>query len=180
MEIIKKGTEMKYYNNNLDIYVINLDYRKEKFEKIKNEFSEKDIKLIRFNAINGKTLCENYIDMYSNINLSDGINSQIYKFYNKCLRYGEVGCFLSHTTLWHSCIAYNMPYIIVAEDDILKTNDFSFENIRKALNELNNNISTKNWDILFLSKTKDKSHNKYNMGFKYKLNGLEYKYNDKY
>ena len=184
MEIIKKGTEMetemKYYNNNLNIYIINLDYRPEKFEKVKNSFTEKDINFIRFNAINGKTLCENYVDTYSTIILSDGNDKQEYKIHNHNLKYGEIGCYLSHTTLWYNCIKYNLPFIIVAEDDIIKTEHFSFENIINALNELNNNITTQNWDILFLSKAKDTTNNKHNMGFKYKLNGLEYKYNDKY
>lgn len=180
MEIIKKETEMKYYNNNLNIYVINLDYRPEKFEKVKDNFTEKNINFIKFNAINGKTVCENHVDAYSTIILTDGDSNKEYKIHNNNLKYGEIGCFLSHTTLWQNCIKYNLPYIIIAEDDIIKTNNFSFENILNALNELNNNITTQNWDILYLSKPKNSTINKYNMGFKYKLNSLEYKYSDKY
>ena len=147
--------EEKIYNlekcDDVVINVINLDYRQEKWETITNEFTFPNFPLKRYNAIKG-----------SDMNIKNSI-----------LKPGEIGCFTSHRNLWQECVDNNQPFIIIAEDDIIKPDDFNISNISSAINEL----SDIDWDILYMSQTIDTTHTKENIGFKYNLPSLTDKYN---
>jgi len=144
--------EEKIYNiqNNIDINVINLDYRIEKWNNILKNFKDTNVNLKRYNAIKG-----------SELNIQTNI-----------LKPGELGCFHSHINLWQQCIDNNQSFIIVAEDDIIKPNDFDYNYICSAIKEL----SGIDWDILYMSQTIDTTHNKENIGFKYNLANLSNNY----
>ncbi len=47
---------------------------------------------------------------------------------------GEVGCFLSHYHVWRECIRIDAP-ILVLEDDGIVGDDFSYDEIRRVLND---------------------------------------------
>ena len=47
---------------------------------------------------------------------------------------GEVGCFLSHYHVWRECIRIDAP-ILVLEDDGIVGDDFSYDEIRRILND---------------------------------------------
>ena len=66
---------------------------------------------------------------------------------------GEVGCSLSHYSLWKGhVVAPNADYLLVFEDDVLFT-DNSFDRIKDVLCELgrgSNGGGTAEWDVLYV------------------------------
>jgi GR25 family glycosyltransferase involved in LPS biosynthesis len=49
---------------------------------------------------------------------------------------GAIGCTLSHLTLWKLCVDYNMPYIIICEDDINIDKDLSKKDIKNIVESI--------------------------------------------
>ena len=149
---------------NQAINVINLDFRQEKLSKFISQFGDQYIKINRFNAIKGESTHDPNTDLVSSKN------------YKTPLKMGEKGCYFSHKTLWEKCIKERLKYIIIAEDDLIRESNFSYKNIQNSIDELIIKNKETNWDILYLSKTIDKTHDKTNMGFKYGMADLNKQY----
>lgn len=147
-----------YGSPDIQINVINLEYRPEKMSDMETQFESRPVNIIRFNAIVGKS-----------VQISDRLEPL-----KKNLRSGEIGCFLSHTKLWEICLKNKDPFMLIAEDDIELPNDFSIYYIMDYINKLTD--SDPEWDILFLSKTVDQSHDATNIGLDYGLPVLTDKY----
>ena len=144
-----------YKKNTLQINVINLSYRKEKWKTLKKTLKETNINIVRFPAIVGQKLP---------------------KLSHSSLKPGEIGCYKSHKALWEKCVKEKRPYIIIAEDDIQKQQIFSYRIIKTAIKNLTNKPDPFKWDILYLSEVIDRGHRRRNIGFKYNLPSLEDKY----
>ena len=96
-----------------------------------NSSNNNNIKV--FNAIDGLSLSEMVI---SNV-MGEGA----------VLSTGEIGCFLSHITLWWSIVRSSLPYSVIIEDDSVLTDQFDLK-LRYYLNLLNN--EHQEWDFLML------------------------------
>jgi GR25 family glycosyltransferase involved in LPS biosynthesis len=108
------------------IFIINLDYRKDRLEKCISEFSKYEInsKITRFPAIQLK--------------YEDGSSD---KFLGRC------GCALSHFEICKIAKKENLKNYLVLEDDLefnLDKNSL-FDNLDKSIKEL-----PEDWDILYL------------------------------
>lgn len=51
---------------------------------------------------------------------------------------GGVGCFMSHYNLWKKCVEKNLPYIIIAEDDVIINKPFTDDDIDKITKIISN------------------------------------------
>lgn len=119
------------------VYVINLDMRYERWLSTKKQLEGFGVIPQRVSAINGWKL-------------NRGKLKQLYKscVENGCFSYltpGQLGCFLSHTSILHDALKKNYSCIWVLEDDILVINNVQeLPNIVANLDEFD-----PEWDLLF-------------------------------
>lgn len=117
----------------MDIFVISLKRSQDR----RDEFAKNNSKYISnytfFDAVDGKTLNINKLE--NDIFTPNSIN------YTP----NAIGCALSHLKLWEKCIELNKP-IIVMEDDLIVSRHFT-----KHVNNIMNNMLSKDWDIVQLS-----------------------------
>lgn len=139
---------INYYNykNKIDeIYVINLEKRKDRLEFIKKTYNlEKDF--ITYKAIDGKTLDLNKLQINGIIDKKT--SEQLEKKRNhhyELTHEGSIGCYLSHYYLWKSLQESNKSQILIFEDDVI-FNKITLREINKRLLLL-----PKNWDIYLLN-----------------------------
>jgi len=117
----------------MDIYVISLK-RSEDRRKTFDYYNSKHLNKYEYiDAVDGKTLDIN--------NLDEKIMVKGSKNYTN----GAIGCALSHLKLWEKCIELNKPIIIMEDDSIVSSN------FLKHVNNIMNNMISKNWDIIQLS-----------------------------
>lgn len=108
-------------------FVINLERREDR----KKWFDENNkIDYIPFKAFDGENinhdvLKKRYFDTYKD--WIDPINKTH-------LTKGEIGCFLSHYTLWLTCLTLGEP-ILIFEDDAKLSDRFSFDEINQVFND---------------------------------------------
>ncbi len=125
-----------------NIYVINMDKDVERLKLFMNLM--KDWSPIRFSAIT-KDLDENQSL------LKEEFISKI-----TLMSYGEIGCFLSHVSLWKMLVESDMKRILIFEDDA-KT-FLPLEKVRVMIDDLYNYFDLNNIeepDILYLGKSHD-------------------------
>ena len=97
----------------MKIFVINLRSATEKRETMKNTLDQYTKDYIFFDAINGKQLKDSEYKI--NLNWMNPWN-------NTHTTYGEVGCALSHYTLWKKMVDENIEQALILEDDIVINN----------------------------------------------------------
>lgn len=133
-------------NNLLNIYVITLG-KQERIENIKNQQQKINKKIEIFNAVNGSNLDIN--NLKNNILAND--NKLSLNHNNKM---GEIGCYLSHLNIYKKIKEDNKKgYTLIFEDDFSINSDNLSDELKKALDTLNNkNID---FDYLFLGNLKD-------------------------
>jgi GR25 family glycosyltransferase involved in LPS biosynthesis len=134
----------KSYLNTKKLLVIyiNLCYRNDKNNSMRNEFKKHNINdYERFDAIDGKNL--NIPDLY--ILIADCKMSS-----------GQYGCYLSHKQCYIKFLNSQEDYMLVFEDDVLLKEDFSerFENIMKIMNK-------QKIDFMYLSRSDIKFDGKF-------------------
>lgn len=97
----------------MKIFVINLKSATEKRETMKNTLNQYTNDYIFFDAINGKELKNSEYKI--NLNWMNPYD-------NTHTTYGEVGCTLSHYTLWKKMVDENIEQALILEDDIVINN----------------------------------------------------------
>jgi len=116
------------------IYCINLDVRKDKWEKMEKQCSDQGLQVHRMSAINGwKELARLHI-------------KEIQKPYKALLTKGQVGCLLSHLSVLKDAEKRNFNCVMVLEDDV------NFLGNMKQISAYLEKLSSTDpeWDILFL------------------------------
>ena len=122
------------------IYCINLDFDKERYEKVEDQFKLHNLTVERFSGIVGSTIKQ---EDYPNIIKK---NSILLK--NKC---GSTGCYLSHMIIWDKILENpNIEIALILEDDIILHKNFK----KKFVN--NYNLTPDNWELLYLGTGKMK------------------------
>jgi len=71
-----------------------------------------------------------------------------HKNHNMPFTTGEVGCFLSHYTIWHHMVEYNIPSALILEDDFDFQADFA-----KRLGTYLQEVAHEPWDILYVGRS---------------------------
>lgn len=98
-------------------FVINLRSAKKRREYISTHLGSLDIDFEFFDAIDGKTLSQEYIDSVCDV----GEAARTWK----SLKKGEVGCNLSHMAIYRKMIEENISEAIIFEDDAVVGKDFN-------------------------------------------------------
>lgn len=114
------------------IYVINLDRREDRWCYMQSVLDQQGLHATRVSAVDGLTL-------------SDKILRKILTPKGYKLRYAEVGCFLSHITVWKDALARGFNTIWIMEDDVLFEKDL--DSLQKLLDILYQ--IDPQWDILY-------------------------------
>lgn len=138
---IEHFSTLDEFYNDIDINVINLKSRPIKKQYIQKQFNEQDIKFNFFEAIDGNNLDiksltdKGIIDPYVSV-----------KYFKRFLRKGEIGCSMSHVSLWMKLLKSDKQYALIFEDDAILCDNFKGKlyNIIKEAN-------TTNWDVLYLN-----------------------------
>lgn len=177
----------------LDVAVINLDRRPDRMGYIHQNipFSFNPLYFMKGNASNNNPFLASAVShgSYRRFPAIDGKN--LSNYYNSNLEYrdlletirgktrvlGEVGCSLSHYSLWRDhCLTPNSDYLLIFEDDVMFT-DKSHQRMHETLNELqclrSESISQIDhdecWDVMYVGGqwTPDYDINSRNSYFKY-------------
>jgi len=125
-----------------NIFVINLDHRKDRMELVHKQLIEKNINYTRFSAIipNMEEIKNN--DLWKNS--YQGMNWKKAKKW-ECYTRGALGCKMSHYYIVKKAKELNLDYVIILEDDFLFT-----EHANEILkHNIFDNIDS-NWDFIFL------------------------------
>lgn len=91
-------------HKNVPIYVVSLERERERRENVKRQL--KDLNYTIYNAVDGKNLNEVQHQLMVNYIVPHKLNP------------GQVGCFLSHLSLWKQIIETQTPCALILEDDI--------------------------------------------------------------
>jgi len=133
-------------------FIINLQKRADRIKKIKDNGYIKNYEI--FQAIDGKKLNldnnENLIYNNNNILLKKNMIDKI-----KGLKLGEVGCFISHYTVWKKVIKLNKNCLIF-EDDVRVVKDFD-----DKLDSILQNELPKDFDLIWLGIRQSYVQNKF-------------------
>jgi len=129
----------------LEINCINLESSKERLDHMINEFNKNNIRLKRYNAVNGNNF-ENIATntekkMFDNCDFNGHINNNNIK-----------SCALSHIRLIKSFLNRNDNYYIISEDDFCFTQNGCIKIIETII-DVNNQDNT--WDIIFFPYNSD-------------------------
>lgn len=128
--------------NSKNIYVINLDHRKDRIESVQHQLSSKNIKYTRFSAI-----IPDMNEVKNNLlwkNSYQGMNLKKSKKW-ECYVRGALGCKMSHYYIVKKAKELDLDYVIILEDDFL----FTDESTEILKNNIFDNIDD-NWDFIFL------------------------------
>ena len=89
-----------------------------------------------FDAVDGKQLDASELRRRNVVPYANWrIEGSQFRFFNRDLKWGEVGCALSHVGVWRGVVAANTPMAIVLEDDVDFVPGFA-ELLRTALDEV--------------------------------------------
>lgn len=111
-------------------YVINLEKRVDRWNKIQDDFKNTDLKLTRWNAVYGKDMDEKSIKELTTT-----------RCYYLCAP-SIIGCWLSHAKLWEHIVKNNENNVLVLEDDSYPTE--RFDNLSQLWKEI-----PEDWDMVY-------------------------------
>lgn len=107
----------------MENYVVSIRTAAQRRQHVAAEFNKHQIAFHFFDAVTPETLAESIAEHCPN--LADAF-----------LTGGEKGCFMSHVCLWAKCVADDLPYIGIFEDDVIfGRNSSRFLNDTKWLDE---------------------------------------------
>lgn len=138
IEIVEESSGLRHVDC---IYVINLKERPERWDLLSKRFLGQNLKANRFDAVNGWKIPlkqrNELIDPRVNVNYSLELNG------------GEVGCLLSHLSIYQDAWDRGFEVIWVCEDDIMFNRDVHC--ISSLLEELF--FLDPDWDLLYTEHT---------------------------
>ncbi len=123
------------FSDTPEVFIINLDRSKERFEKIQPLVLQLGFPTKRISAIDGSKLQEQ--DSKEKVD-----EKQYLKLMGDFPKKGTIGCSLSHIKTWEKFLASDSQYAIVFEDDV----SFDPEKLKKVVHELIQNKQL--WDIV--------------------------------
>lgn len=97
-----------------EIFMINLKRRPERRIKMEQTLNELGIEFTYFEAVDGRKLTDEVLH-------EKGIElmpEYLDPYHKRPMKMGEVGCFLSHYTIWERMIEKNLQEVLILEDDI--------------------------------------------------------------
>ncbi len=114
------------------IYIINLDTRPEKWERVIPQFIDRGLKFNRVSGVVGSDLSESQV-------------LEMAGFYQRWMKVGHIGCLLSHISVLKDAYNRDVERIWVMEDDAEVLEDpHQISDILSELEEIDSD-----WDILY-------------------------------
>lgn len=133
-EFYKNNNYNLWFNNNIDLYYINLPNSKKRNQNMIRQLKNLKIKFNRFNAYNGKLIDKKFKNI-----LIDNFNTIDYNGYIFNKKKGSLGNYISQLTCWYKFYLYSQKkYLMIMEDDILLSDDFNTNVIYNYINLLEN------------------------------------------
>jgi GR25 family glycosyltransferase involved in LPS biosynthesis len=135
------------------IYLLNLDYHKDRLKRIEKQYKYLPIKPTRISAIDGNKMLnlsdkmdieEKWIEI-KNLNQKLIQQNKICNNSKWTFKPGQIGHYFSFYKIFQDAFKHNYQYILILEDDI---------NIKSSfINQFNNALKTipKNWDLIYFS-----------------------------
>ncbi|GCC21804.1 hypothetical protein chiPu_0020279 [Chiloscyllium punctatum] len=130
-----------------EVFLINLKRRPERRKRMLQALYEQEIDCKVVDAVDGSALNSSTIKSMG-INLLPGYYDP---FSGRTLTKGEVGCFLSHYSIWKEVVDRNLSKAVVFEDDVRFEAYFKRKLVR-LLREIEN--VGLNWDLIYLGRKK--------------------------
>ncbi|XP_021049729.1 inactive glycosyltransferase 25 family member 3 isoform X1 [Mus pahari] len=128
-----------------EVFVISLARRPQRRARMLSSLWEMEISAQVVDAVDGRTLNSSILK-HLGVDLLPGYQDP---YSGRTLTKGEVGCFLSHYSIWEEVVARGLARVVVFEDDV------RFEdNFRRRLEQLMENVLTQklSWDLIYLGR----------------------------
>lgn len=129
------------------VYLINLERRRERRERMESCFTELGLQVKAINAVDGKMLTEDDLDDM-HIQLLPGYKDP---WAGRHMTYGEIGCFLSHYKVWQDVVDNEHKTVLLFEDDI-RFEPFFREYVSSLLKHVED--LALDWDLIYLGRKK--------------------------
>ncbi|XP_073955723.1 glycosyltransferase 25 family member [Choristoneura fumiferana] len=126
-----------------EIFMINLERRKQRRELMELSFDELGIDATLVKAVDGRNLDLNDLREYSATLMPNYRDP----YHNRPMKAGEVGCFLSHYYIWEKIVKEHHAITLVLEDDIHFVPYF-----RHRFLELFQEIKQLDWDLVYIGR----------------------------
>lgn len=122
------------------IFMINLVRRLERRHKMERSFLELGLDVEHVPAIDGQKLTPEYFEEIG-VKFLPGYADP---FHNRPMTMGEIGCFLSHFSIWERQVVEKLDEILILEDDIRFEPYFK----QRAINVLEDARQIGGWDLM--------------------------------
>ncbi|VUZ49167.1 unnamed protein product [Hymenolepis diminuta] len=133
------------------IYLINLERRPDRLKKMNYALREQGIKAKLLRATDGRELNPDLIRAWNITQLSGYADP----YHKRALKYGEIGCFLSHYRIWRDMIEHDYERILILEDDLRFVPGF---NRRLAATVKEADVSLADWELLYVGRKRMSSN----------------------
>jgi len=133
-----------------EIYMINLDRRPDRKQRMDYNFHHLGLDYRHFAAVDGRVLGPEYL-LEEGINMLPGFSEP---YHGRPLKMGEVGCFMSHYNLWKDIVEKKYDMVLIFEDDI-RFEPFFISKLENLLKELR--LRRDDWDLVFLGRKRSKN-----------------------
>ncbi|XDZ50208.1 glycosyltransferase family 25 protein [Neisseriaceae bacterium CLB008] len=95
----------------MKIFIINLEHQTEKRQFMQEQLDRLGLEAEFIAAVNGKSMS------------ADQLREAVYNYDDCCLTAGEVGCSLSHISIYKKMVSENIKHALILEDDALLSDD---------------------------------------------------------
>ncbi|KRF98362.1 uncharacterized protein Dwil_GK27803 [Drosophila willistoni] len=126
------------------IYMINLDRRPERRQKMENLFDELGLNVEHFSAVDGKQLNSERLQEMG-IQFLSGYEDP---YHHRAMTMGEIGCFLSHYNIWKQMLELNQKEVLILEDDI-RFEPYFTGNALRVINQARNAVE---YDLIYFGR----------------------------
>ncbi|KAM9207749.1 inactive glycosyltransferase 25 family member 3 isoform 1-T1 [Dugong dugon] len=128
-----------------EVFVISLARRPDRRERMLNSLWEMEIAGRVVDAVDGRTLNSSIIRSLG-VDLLPGYQDP---YSGRTLTKGEVGCFLSHYSIWEEVVARSLAQVLVFEDDVRFQSNF-----KGQLEQLMEEVEAEKlpWDLIYLGR----------------------------
>lgn len=127
-----------------EIFMINLERRTDRYEKMNVSLRELGIKWRHFLAVDGKNFTKKKVDEMGVAAMSDFKDP----FLKRPITFGEIGCFMSHWNIWKEIVDRNLEMVLVLEDDVRFESNF-VNQLKEVLKQAQSVRNQENWDLIY-------------------------------
>ena len=129
------STNENFSSNNINLYVINLDRSKLRWNKLENECKKYNLNNInRISGIDGQNLLIKNLIRNNTVHQKNKWWFRLKVIKNSESLKGSIGCALSHINLWKKIYNSNDKYSLILEDDVIIS--FSTKKINQIIEKL--------------------------------------------